>query len=47
MNKCDIKGIDCPYKLQSKYAPVPCVGTQEQCDAIVKMKSRQYKIFVK
>lgn len=46
MMQCNLKAVDCPYKLQSEFAPVPCIGTQEQCAAIVKIRNGLYKVFI-
>jgi hypothetical protein len=35
MNYCDIKHLNCPYKL-SNDSPLPCFATQEQCDKLTK-----------
>ena len=34
MGHCKNYGIECPYALESEYAPIPCVGSQEQCEMI-------------
>ena len=31
MNRCTNYGIECPYALSGD-SPLPCYGTQEQCD---------------
>jgi hypothetical protein len=34
MKYCGVYGIDCPYAL-SDDAPIPCVGSQEECDQYI------------
>lgn len=31
-NHCNTFNIECPFALASEDAPVPCVGSQEQCN---------------
>ena len=33
LNQCEHYGIPCKYVLTHENAPVPCFGSQEQCDA--------------
>lgn len=40
MAHCNSYNIECPYAL-SEFAPVPCVGSQEQCDLV--RASQNYK----
>lgn len=47
MGKCKNYNIECPYAL-SDSAPVPCIGSQEQCDKVrkithTKMKAEDWK----
>ena len=38
LNHCPAHNIDCPYALSDK-SPLPCFGTQEQCDEYRKPKT--------
>ena len=41
MGHCNSYNMECPYALESEMAPVPCVGSKEQCDMI--RASKDYK----
>lgn len=43
MQECQSYGIKCLFAL-SDMAPVPCVGTQEQCDQVKKIRRGQNEI---
>jgi len=40
MNYCRSLKIECPFAL-SDIAPVPCVGSQEQCNEVVKLHKEE------
>jgi hypothetical protein len=42
MNYCDNYKIKCPYALSDE-APVPCIGTQNQCNVFRKENEKNLK----
>jgi hypothetical protein len=40
MGHCKSYNIECPFALQSENAPVPCVGSQGQCDKVRGVESK-------
>lgn len=37
MGTCRVLKFECPFALVSENAPVPCIGSQEECDKIKKL----------
>lgn len=43
MNYCKTYKVPCPFAL-SENAPIPCIGSQKQCDAVRQItKQNEYK----
>lgn len=41
MGTCRVLKFECPFALVSENAPVPCIGSQEECDKIKKVNLKQ------